>query len=137
MHLLMISRPLDVGLHSPYILKYTCPPDPDVVVFDEQEGNKHHSVFRNFDAVFQPSSTQVQMYQSIVQPMISDILDGYYFTIIACGQTGSGSTFTMEGEIPNGPLPWDAGFRINLPVRKFFWTPDKDLHYCNNITYRM
>ena len=34
----------------------------------------------------------------LVEPVINEVLDGYSCTIFAYGQTGTGKTFTMEGE---------------------------------------
>ena len=34
----------------------------------------------------------------MVEPVIYEVLDGYSCTIFAYGQTGTGKTFTMEGE---------------------------------------
>lgn len=35
-------------------------------------------------------------------PLIKEVLDGYNCTVFAYGQTGTGKTFTMEGERLNG-----------------------------------
>jgi hypothetical protein len=49
-----------------------------------------------FDAVFDPSSTQAEVYENSCGDMISSsIYRGYNATILAYGQTGSGKTFTM------------------------------------------
>jgi Kinesin motor domain len=43
-----------------------------------------------FDQVFDMETTQVQVYESRVAPLIESCLDGYNATILAYGQTGSG-----------------------------------------------
>ena len=43
-----------------------------------------------FDHVFDMDTTQVQVYESRVAPLIWSCLDGYNATILAYGQTGSG-----------------------------------------------
>ena len=39
------------------------------------------------------------MYESAAKSIVTDVLDGYNGTIFAYGQTSSGKTFTMEGEL--------------------------------------
>ena len=43
-----------------------------------------------FDQVFDMETTQMQVYESRVAPLIGSCLDGYNATILAYGQTGSG-----------------------------------------------
>ena len=49
-----------------------------------------------FDRVFLPVSTQIEVYAE-VHPLVVSAMDGYNVCICAYGQTGSGKTFTMEG----------------------------------------
>jgi len=51
-----------------------------------------------FDKVFGPKSKQIDVYKSMVCPVIDEVLQGYNCTIFAYGQTGTGKTFTMEGD---------------------------------------
>ena len=55
----------------------------------------------NFDRIFQPSSTQEEIYSYGVKGIIDSVLNGYNGTVLAYGQTGSGKTYTMQGEISN------------------------------------
>uniref|UniRef100_A0A914VF80 Kinesin-like protein n=1 Tax=Plectus sambesii TaxID=2011161 RepID=A0A914VF80_9BILA len=54
--------------------------------------------FPSFDRVYGPTSTQVDIYRDIVAEQIGEVLLGYNCTVFAYGQTGTGKTFTMEGE---------------------------------------
>ncbi|ESN96200.1 hypothetical protein HELRODRAFT_68075 [Helobdella robusta] len=51
-----------------------------------------------FDRVFSANSKQIELYRSVVVPILEEVLMGYNCTIFAYGQTGTGKTFTMEGE---------------------------------------
>ncbi|KAK8822237.1 hypothetical protein WA577_005401 [Blastocystis sp. JDR] len=48
-----------------------------------------------FNYVFGPSSTQEEVYNTCVTPLLESAFDGYNATILAYGQTGSGKTYTM------------------------------------------
>ncbi|XP_072413832.1 kinesin-like protein KIF11 [Chiloscyllium punctatum] len=51
-----------------------------------------------FDMVFGPCAKQIDVYKSVVYPILDEVIMGYNCTIFAYGQTGTGKTFTMEGE---------------------------------------
>ena len=44
----------------------------------------------------------MEVYNQAARPLIANVLIGYNATIFAYGQTGTGKTFTMEGE-PTAP----------------------------------
>lgn len=61
-----------------------------------------------FDMVFGPSGKQIDVYRSVVCPILDEVIMGYNCTIFAYGQTGTGKTFTMEGErSPNEEYTWE------------------------------
>ncbi|KAI4993984.1 hypothetical protein ZWY2020_008297 [Hordeum vulgare] len=64
-----------------------------------------------FDKVFGPKSQQRAIYDNAVAPIVDDVLEGYNCTVFAFGQTGTGKTYTMEGEMMQqvGDLPATAG----------------------------
>ena len=51
-----------------------------------------------FDTVFAPEVKQVDVYNRVARPIVCNVLEGYNGTIFAYGQTGTGKTFTMEGD---------------------------------------
>lgn len=44
------------------------------------------------------NSSQAQIYNTTVSPIVDSVLNGYNGTILAYGQTGSGKTHTMSGQ---------------------------------------
>ncbi|KAL2082594.1 hypothetical protein ACEWY4_022412 [Coilia grayii] len=51
-----------------------------------------------FDAVYDASSKQSDLYDETVRPLIDSVLQGFNGTIFAYGQTGTGKTYTMQGQ---------------------------------------
>ncbi len=56
-----------------------------------------------YNEVFGPGSSQSDIFKSVVDPLVQDVLEGYNVCIFAYGQTGSGKTYTMAG-IPGDPV---------------------------------
>lgn len=52
-----------------------------------------------FDHVLSSFSTQLDVFNVTLKPLIKDVLGGYEAAIFAYGQTGTGKTYTMEGEV--------------------------------------
>lgn len=52
----------------------------------------------SFDHVFGDSSKQLDVYNQVARPIVEYVMQGYNGTIFAYGQTGTGKTFTMEGD---------------------------------------
>lgn len=50
-----------------------------------------------FDNVMDMDTDQLTSYETIGEPILNDILNGYNSTLMAYGQTGSGKTFTVFG----------------------------------------
>ncbi|XP_016493310.1 kinesin-like protein KIN-5D isoform X1 [Nicotiana tabacum] len=75
-----------------------------------------------FDKVCGPSSQQKDFYDHSVAPLVNEALEGYTCTIFAYGQTGTGKTYTMEGEAikeKNGEFHKNAGV-IPRAVQQIF-----------------
>ncbi|XP_023619400.1 kinesin-like protein KIF27 isoform X2 [Myotis lucifugus] len=50
-----------------------------------------------FDFVFGKSSTQDEVYNTCIKPLVLSLIEGYNVTVFAYGQTGSGKTYTIGG----------------------------------------
>ncbi|KAI8097850.1 kinesin-domain-containing protein, partial [Gilbertella persicaria] len=58
-----------------------------------------NKVAYTFDRIFKEETTQQEVYQSVAEPILEDVLKGFSCTIFAYGQTGTGKTYTMEGDL--------------------------------------
>ncbi|XP_053731964.1 kinesin-like protein KIF11 [Synchiropus splendidus] len=62
----------------------------------------------SFDMVFGAAAKQIEVYRSVVCPILDEVIMGYNCTVFAYGQTGTGKTFTMEGErSPDDQFTWE------------------------------
>lgn len=83
-----------------------------------------------FDRVFGPEADQALVYHDIVAPILEEVLNGYNCTLFAYGQTGTGKTYTMQGDLSatlTGNPSADAGI-IPRTLHKLF------LHLENNVS---
>ncbi|KAH9322163.1 hypothetical protein KI387_016802, partial [Taxus chinensis] len=94
-----------------------------------------------FDKVFGPSAQQKDLYDQAVVPIVNEVLEGFNCTIFAYGQTGTGKTYTMEGDCKktksgqNGELPSDAGV-IPRAVKQIFDTLEsQNAEYSVKVTF--
>ncbi|KAJ6384502.1 hypothetical protein OIU78_027745 [Salix suchowensis] len=68
-----------------------------------------------FDHVFRPEDNQEAVFAQ-TKPIVTSVLDGYNVCIFAYGQTGTGKTFTMEGNPENRGVNYrtlDELFRLS------------------------
>ncbi|KAJ9224971.1 hypothetical protein DTO027B5_2457 [Paecilomyces variotii] len=65
----------------------------------------------HFDRVFSPAADQAIIFEDVVAPILNEMLSGYNCTIFAYGQTGTGKTYTMSGDMTDtlGLLSDNAG----------------------------
>lgn len=59
--------------------------------------NEKFKIF-TYDGVYDSRFSQQNLYDEIVRPLVSSVLEGYNGCVFAYGQTGTGKTYTMEGE---------------------------------------
>ncbi|XP_061835041.1 kinesin-1 heavy chain isoform X1 [Nerophis lumbriciformis] len=87
-----------------------------------------------FDRVFQSSTTQEQVYNACAQRIVKDVLEGYNGTIFAYGQTSSGKTHTMEGNLHDtdamGIIP-----RIVQDIFNYIYSMDENLEFHIKVSY--
>ncbi|KAF7586915.1 kinesin motor protein cin8 [Aspergillus hancockii] len=64
-----------------------------------------------FDKVFSAAADQITVYEDVVLPIVNEMLAGYNCTVFAYGQTGTGKTYTMSGDMTDtlGILSDNAG----------------------------
>ncbi|EDO49145.1 predicted protein [Nematostella vectensis] len=85
-----------------------CQPVKREITVQQDIGNNAHTTKTfTFDKVFAPNSKQIDVYKAVVMPTLDEVLQGYNCTIFAYGQTGTGKTYTMEGEKSEENLSWD------------------------------
>ncbi|KAG0726958.1 Kinesin-like protein Klp61F [Chionoecetes opilio] len=79
---------------------------PREVVLKERPLDKFSKTF-TFDHVFGPDSKQIDVYKAVAKNSVEEVLNGFNCTIFAYGQTGTGKTFTMEGERASNTTSWE------------------------------
>ncbi|WFD41764.1 tubulin-dependent ATPase kip3 [Malassezia psittaci] len=106
------------AMRTNYIRNILSPVDDRVLVFDpavpaaqvrgqKQVSQSHMHLHGNgrrardvryaFDRVFPPSTTQQEVYQGTVEPMLTGVLSGFNASVFAYGATGCGKTHTISG----------------------------------------
>ncbi|XP_026022552.1 kinesin heavy chain isoform X4 [Astatotilapia calliptera] len=87
-----------------------------------------------FDRVFPTNSTQEQVYSTCAKQIVKDVLGGYNGTIFAYGQTSSGKTHTMEGNLHDhqgmGIIP-----RIAEDIFEHIFAMDENLEFHIKVSY--
>ncbi|XP_029693038.1 kinesin heavy chain-like [Takifugu rubripes] len=87
-----------------------------------------------FDQVFSPSTEQPQVYDTCARQIVKDVLGGYNGTIFAYGQTSSGKTHTMEGNLHDprlmGIIP-----RIARDIFDHIYSMDENLEFHIKVSY--
>uniref|UniRef100_A0A336MQK5 Kinesin-like protein n=1 Tax=Culicoides sonorensis TaxID=179676 RepID=A0A336MQK5_CULSO len=73
-----------------------------IEVINPNDSSKDNRKMFTYDAVYDWNSTQQNVYDEVVRPLVSSVLEGFNGCVFAYGQTGTGKTFTMEG-LKNDP----------------------------------
>jgi len=88
-------RPRFEGWEDKVTLKYT----HEKVINNAKKQSTRQSVrtTRFFTDVFGPTANNLDIFNSMVVPMLENVMNGFPSVLIAYGQTGSGKTYTMLG----------------------------------------
>ncbi|XP_039306719.1 kinesin-like protein Klp61F isoform X3 [Solenopsis invicta] len=78
----------------------------EIIIYERSQDEQASKKF-SFDGVFGPSSTQLDVYNAVINPLLKEVIAGYSCTVFAYGQTGTGKTYTMEGDYANN-LNWQS-----------------------------
>ena len=75
------------------------------------------------------------MYKAVAKPLVEEVTNGFNCTIFAYGRTGTGKTFTMEGDRSSEDLNWDEVCVCNSTVDFLpFWFVCKKAIDVNSFT---
>lgn len=77
--------------------------DGTVTVIKDKSARKARLTY-SFDNVYTAFSTQEEVFDQTMLPVFDDVLQGYESTVFAYGQTGTGKTYTVEGDLSNPDL---------------------------------
>nr|XP_037280677.1 LOW QUALITY PROTEIN: kinesin-like protein KIF11 [Rhipicephalus microplus] len=92
-----------------------------------------------FDKVFGPDAKQIDVYRAVMEPTIAEVMMGYNCTVFAYGQTGTGKTFTMEGDRSNVNLSWaddpSAGIIPRTLQQLFEELQSQDLEFTIKVSF--
>uniref|UniRef100_A0A8C6P239 Kinesin-like protein n=1 Tax=Nothobranchius furzeri TaxID=105023 RepID=A0A8C6P239_NOTFU len=87
-----------------------------------------------FDQVFPTNTTQEQVYNTCAKQIVKDVLGGYNGTIFAYGQTSSGKTHTMEGNL-HDPQAMGIMPRIAQDIFEHIFAMDENLEFHIKVSY--
>ena len=68
-------------------------------VYVGREGDEEPPKIFTFDRVFDEKTDQGSLFEETASQIVNNVIEGYNGTIFAYGQTGTGKTHTMEGEM--------------------------------------
>ncbi|XP_031350971.1 kinesin-like protein KIF11 isoform X2 [Photinus pyralis] len=71
----------------------------EVLNTKEIQANRTYQKKYTFDGLFREDTAQPTIYKIVIKPLIQDVLSGYNCTIFGYGQSGTGKTYTLLGNI--------------------------------------
>ncbi|RKO99534.1 hypothetical protein CXG81DRAFT_14359, partial [Caulochytrium protostelioides] len=83
-----------VRIESEQRLLLTRPPRHHRTYLSAEPGKRYH-----FDRIFPPTASQASVFATEVQPLVDAFLDGTNVSLFAYGQTSSGKTHTIAGDL--------------------------------------
>ena len=90
--------------------------------------NEYNNFTFQFDKIFNTMSTQKEIYDYSAKELVDSVLSGYNATIFAYGQTASGKTYTMQGQL-NSPEREGIIPRMVRHVFHNIMLSDSDIEY--------
>ena len=87
----------EIAARTPQVIK--CDEAAREVTLSQTINGKQFGRTYHFDQVFAPDTTQERLYDASISPIVDEVLQGFNCTIFAYGQTGTGKTHTMTGEV--------------------------------------
>ncbi|CEJ89130.1 Putative Kinesin motor domain-containing protein [[Torrubiella] hemipterigena] len=90
-----------------------------------------------FDRVYSPAADQSMIFDDTVKPILDEMLSGFNCTIFAYGQTGTGKTYTMSGDMTEtmGLLSDNAGIIPRVLQRLFTKLELDDAEHCVKVSF--
>lgn len=68
------------------------------------------------------TAKKIDIYRSVAEPFIADVLAGYTCTLFAFGQSGTGKSYAMEGErTPGDANSWELVISLFFAHVKYFY----------------
>lgn len=90
----------EVAQRAPQVIK--CDEASREVTLLQNVNGKQFGRTYHFDKVFSPDTTQERLYDTAISSIVEEVLQGFNCTIFAYGQTGTGKTHTMTGDLTPG-----------------------------------
>jgi len=127
------QKETDANQKSIIEVENDCTPNQLYVTHCDSAGRATMKTYA-FDHVFHPQNTQSEVYRQCAAPIVESVLRGYNGTLFAYGQTGTGKTFTMEGDVTH---PEHQGItpRTFTQIMDYVSTAPQDIEFLVRISF--